>query len=96
MIDINRNFITKHSLGGWWAYDNRTSDEIEETFQKQILAEVVDLSENTLQILICGTIYTIDFIKMIQYPQHMETRKRKIRREKYMPIKGVAGISHTI
>lgn len=43
-------------------------------------------------IQICGTMYTIDFKNMIQYPQYMPYRKRKICRAKGLPSKGVAGL----
>ena len=43
-------------------------------------------------IQICGNIYTVDFQNMIQYPQTMPYRKRKICRAKGLPSKGVAGL----
>lgn len=41
---------------------------------------------------ICGSLYTVDFQNMVQYPQAMPYRKRKICRAKGLPSKGVAGL----
>lgn len=46
----------------------------------------------TYDIQICGTMYTVDFQNMVQYPQAMPYRKRKICRAKGLPAKGVAGL----
>uniref|UniRef100_W8B4Z7 E3 ubiquitin-protein ligase n=1 Tax=Ceratitis capitata TaxID=7213 RepID=W8B4Z7_CERCA len=80
--------------GGWWAYDPRSSKDIEDVYQTRMLGTgTVDLEEDcSFEILICGKLYTIDFGDMVQHPIENTTRKRKIRRSKHMPTKGVAGI----
>lgn len=74
-------------LGGWWEYDSRTSAEIENAFSR---------NSNMFDVLICGTLYTIDFKDMVQYQKENPIRKRYIRRTKCGALvekKGVAGIS---
>lgn len=79
--------------GGWWAYDKRSSDEIEEVYCTYLKAETVAAKNGVHHdMLISGTIYSIDFRDMVQYPKNMPMRRRKICREKNIPAKGVAGI----
>lgn len=68
-------------------YENDGGDDDEE-------GEVDDdnLNKYCYNIQICGNIYTIDFKNMIQYPQTMPYRKRKICRAKGIPSKGTAGL----
>lgn len=74
-----------HYLEGWWSYDSRSNQEIEESYDSK--------KPNTFDILICGEIYTLDFGQMVQYMKNNPTRKRRIRRErKGFHMKGVAGI----
>uniref|UniRef100_A0A034VU06 E3 ubiquitin-protein ligase n=1 Tax=Bactrocera dorsalis TaxID=27457 RepID=A0A034VU06_BACDO len=80
--------------GGWWAYDPRSSNDIEDAYQTRMLGtSLIDLEEDCRhEVLICGAIYTIDFGDMVQHPVQNPSRKRKICRSKHMPTKGVAGI----
>uniref|UniRef100_A0A0A1XIA7 E3 ubiquitin-protein ligase n=1 Tax=Zeugodacus cucurbitae TaxID=28588 RepID=A0A0A1XIA7_ZEUCU len=80
--------------GGWWAYDPRSSKDIEDAYESRMLGTgMIDLEEDCRhQVLICGAIYTIDFVNMLQHPVQNPSRKRKICRSKHMPTKGVAGI----
>lgn len=74
-------------LGGWWQYDQRSSIEIETAYQTN--------SKQSYDILICGTLYCIDFSKLLQYDKEMPTKKRKIRRDYRDAIgrpKGTAGL----
>lgn len=70
---------------GWWQYDVRTSAEIEEAFNRK---------EKSIDILIAGAIYIIDFEAMVQYQRNMNSRKRKIKRDTIAAQKkGVAGMT---
>ncbi|CAH0546256.1 unnamed protein product [Brassicogethes aeneus] len=70
---------------GWWRYDHRTNEDIEEAFKLKL---------PSFDILICGETYVIDFQNNFQYPKRSYSRKRAIRRDKIenVVVKGVAGI----
>ncbi|KAI4471790.1 hypothetical protein MML48_1g14265 [Holotrichia oblita] len=69
---------------GWWRYDDRTSEDIEQAFEMKL---------NQFQILICGELYIIDLDAKVQYPKRDPCRKRSIKRDiRETPCKGVAGI----
>lgn len=71
-------------LEGWWRYDDRTSEDIEQAFEMKL---------NQFQILICGELYVIDLDAKVQYPKRDPCRKRSIKRDvRETPCKGVAGI----
>lgn len=132
-----------HFSGGWWAYDSRTAEYIEEHFQiyqqqqqKHAQAQIEEVENkddnkaryqqqlqqqeeqqpppppqpnqtylnntdsfnvnHTCDVLVCGSIYIIDFLKMIQYPENNKRKVRKIHRSKDIHAKGIAGIhNHT-
>lgn len=70
---------------GWWQYDERTSAEIEEAY---------DRKDKSVDILIAGAIYIIDFEAMVQYQRNANSRKRKIKRDTISALKkGVAGMA---
>lgn len=69
---------------GWWQYDERTSVELENSYQK---------GEKMCQLLIAGFIYVADFEAMIQVRQNDPSRRRKIKRDlATIQKKGVAGL----
>lgn len=70
---------------GWWQYEKRTSDEIEENHK---------LNNKKFDLLICGTMYTIDLERNIQFNRDSPNRRRKIKRENAnnISVKGVAGV----
>ena len=72
---------------GWWLYEERVSNEIEDAYSK-------DLPKT--RVYISGYQYVIDFTNMMQYRESHPERTRKIKRDKCCPssgdIKGVAGI----
>nr|ACO14578.1 RING finger protein 146 [Caligus clemensi] len=73
---------------GWWRYDTRTSNEIEE-----IYAARQENEENAAELLIAGFIYVIDFDNEVQYRKNRPGRRRKIKRDAFdAPSKGVAGL----
>ncbi|KAG5898417.1 hypothetical protein JTB14_030394 [Gonioctena quinquepunctata] len=69
---------------GWWQYDERASEEIEEAFKLDIPG---------FELIICGELYVIDFTHSFQYPKRSPSRKRSIKRDKIsnVVVKGVAG-----
>ena len=72
-------------MNGWWQYDERASTEIEESYKKGV---------KTLEMLIAGFLYIIDFENMLQYRRNDPTRRRKIKRDllSIPDKKGVAGL----
>lgn len=75
------------SYKGWWQYDDRTAAIIEEMYKK---------GEKTLEMLIAGANYVIDFARLIQYPKERPGRVRQIKRDVHTVSRlGVAGIRIT-
>uniref|UniRef100_A0A8D8XBY5 E3 ubiquitin-protein ligase n=1 Tax=Cacopsylla melanoneura TaxID=428564 RepID=A0A8D8XBY5_9HEMI len=74
--------------GGWWRYEERMSDEIEQNYASN--------AKDVFETLICGEVYVVDLAQMIQFPKHHPSRSRKIKRELLEQMgrqcKGVAGI----
>ena len=69
---------------GWWQYDERSSVEIEEGYQSRV---------DSLECLIAGHIYVVDFRNMRQHRVNQPGRFRRIKRDLYsVPKKGVAGL----
>ena len=70
---------------GWWQYDERTSNDLENEFQKN--------PKSKYELLIAGNIYVIDFDALVQYRRDGLARKRRIKRDMDdKNLKGVAGI----
>jgi len=73
--------------GGWWEYDCRTSQELEEVHSAGVLE---------LEMMIAGYIYIIDFTSMVQKRKSAQQIQRKIKRDKNVIDKiGVAGLKPT-
>ncbi|XP_002126121.2 E3 ubiquitin-protein ligase rnf146 [Ciona intestinalis] len=71
---------------GWWQYDERTCAEIEAAY----LTEV-----KSVDLMIAGSVYVIDFENKIQFQRNRNSRKRKIKRDIVSALKkGVAGLSY--
>jgi len=69
---------------GWWRFEERTNEELEETFTS---------GKMELETLICGNLYIIDFVNLEQFQKSFPTRKRKIKRDlRNSHCKGVAGL----
>ncbi|KAH8373516.1 hypothetical protein KR009_011961 [Drosophila setifemur] len=69
---------------GWWQYDDRTSQDIEEAFKK---------GEKSCTILVAGYVYIVDLEQMVQQRQNEPTRCRRVKRDlATIPKKGVAGL----
>lgn len=69
---------------GWWQYDERTSHELEEAFNKD---------QKSTEMLIAGFLYVADFENMVQYRRNEHGRRRRIKRDVVdIPKKGVAGL----
>ena len=69
---------------GWWAYDEKTSPEVEKAFKS---------GERSCTLLIAGFLYVVDFENMFQTRKNEPGRRRRIKRDKRdVESKGVAGI----
>lgn len=69
---------------GWWQYDERTSNELEEAFAE---------GRKSTEMMIAGFLYVADLEKMVQYRRNEQGRRRKIKRDVVdIPKKGVAGL----
>ncbi|KAM7540981.1 hypothetical protein Aperf_G00000036322 [Anoplocephala perfoliata] len=69
---------------GWWQYDERTANEIENAFSQSL---------PKCEVFIAGHFYIIDFVNMCQYRKDRSGRSRCIRRDSpNISKKGVAGI----
>ncbi|CAI8029940.1 E3 ubiquitin-protein ligase RNF146-B [Geodia barretti] len=71
--------------GGWWMYEDRTSDEIEKGFVT---------NAKSIKVRISGFTYVVDYEKMLQSREDHPDRQRKIKRDilESNGIKGIAGI----
>ena len=71
--------------GGWWMYEDRTSEEIERGYRE---------SNKTVMVQISGFSYIVDYESMVQFRENHPNRKRKIKRDVVSSdgVKGVAGI----
>jgi E3 ubiquitin-protein ligase RNF146 len=71
--------------GGWWMYEDRTSDEIENGFVT---------NAKSIKVRISGFTYVVDYEKMLQSREDHPDRQRKIKRDilESNGIKGIAGI----
>ena len=69
---------------GWWRFEERCNEDLETTYLS---------GEQSLETIICGQLYIIDFVRMEQYQKNYPTRKRKIKRDlKTSDSKGIAGL----
>lgn len=69
---------------GWWQYDARTCAEIEAAYERKT---------TSVDVLVAGSVYVIDFENSLQYQRHRNSRKRKIKRDLITAEKkGVAGL----
>ncbi|XP_030377956.1 E3 ubiquitin-protein ligase RNF146-B isoform X1 [Scaptodrosophila lebanonensis] len=69
---------------GWWQYDDRTSQDIEEAYKK---------GEKSCTILVAGYVYIVDLEALLQQRQNEPTRCRRVKRDlATIPKKGVAGL----
>ena len=69
---------------GWWMFEERNNEELEEAFRS---------GQQRMEMMICGNLYVIDFVRQEQYQKNAPTRKRQIKRDlKSSDRKGVAGL----
>lgn len=69
---------------GWWQYDERTCQEIEDAYKN---------GDKHCTILVAGYVYVVDFEQMLQQRQTDPSRKRQVKRDlATIPKKGVAGL----
>lgn len=74
-------YFTKHNcskcneflvviISGWWQYDERTCQEIEDAYKK---------TQKQCTILVAGNLYIVDFEQMLQKRQTDPSRKRQVK-----------------
>lgn len=81
---LHHSIIRLCIIPGWWQYDDRTSQDIEEAFL---------LKEKTSSILVAGCLYLVDFEAMTQLRQDDHSRRRRVKRDLgSIQKKGVAGL----
>ncbi|KAL1283092.1 E3 ubiquitin-protein ligase [Trichinella pseudospiralis] len=69
---------------GWWRYDERSNEFIELAYQQ---------NRQSVEIVIAGNCYVIDFVKLQQSQKSRPYRKRKIKRDYACSTsKGIAGL----
>jgi len=72
---------------GWWLYDPRTSEEIEDAYKERKAKCVIQVA---------GFDYVVNFEDMVQFRQDRPERRRRILRsdmvEDTAVVKGVAGL----
>lgn len=82
--NLNSNLQNCISFTGWWQYDERTCQDIEEAYKK---------GDKFCTILVAGYVYVVDFETMLQQRQNDPSRKRQVKRDlATTPKKGVAGL----
>ena len=70
--------------GGWWKFERRHSEDIEEAFLT---------GTRSFDTLICGKLYTIDLVNLVQFAKDNPMRRRTIKRDAAMAQSvGVAGL----
>ncbi|SPP76621.1 blast:E3 ubiquitin-protein ligase rnf146 [Drosophila guanche] len=79
-----KSILVNNVTSGWWQYDDRTSQDIEEAFKK---------GEKSCSILVAGYVYVVDLEQLVQQRQNEPTRCRRVKRDlANIPKKGVAGL----
>ncbi|XP_066257715.1 E3 ubiquitin-protein ligase RNF146-like [Euwallacea similis] len=69
---------------GWWQYDERTSKELENSYKN---------GEKSIELLIAGFLYIVDFESMLQLRRNDPSRRRQVKRDvSTISKKGIAGI----
>ncbi|XP_018494214.1 E3 ubiquitin-protein ligase RNF146-A [Galendromus occidentalis] len=69
---------------GWWQFENRHCEELEEALQK---------GDSQYELQVSGFMYVIDLHQMVQYRKDRPGRTRRIKRDIISaPRKGVAGL----
>ncbi|VDP01080.1 unnamed protein product [Soboliphyme baturini] len=69
---------------GWWRYDNDTMNIIETAYNQGL---------SSVEVLIVGHIFVIDFNEMKQYRRDNPRKMRPVKRDRVTaPFKGVAGV----
>lgn len=74
MLTIDFVYILrlKQKKSGWWQYDERTCQEIEEAYKN---------AQKQCTILVAGNLYIVDFDQMLQKRQTDPARKRQVKRK---------------
>jgi E3 ubiquitin-protein ligase RNF146 len=84
VVNNNQWFYEGHN--GWWKFEARNNEELENAFQR-------DGTTNIVEILICGRIYIMNLTNMEQYRKDGSGKKRRLKRDAvFAQCKGVAGL----
>lgn len=81
-------FYQSKNMTSFWAFDERTSKELDKAFSE---------NKDHIVVSIAGFPYYIDLVRMVQYPISHPERLRKIKRcnevnDENFKIKGIAGV----
>ena len=83
--DLNSFSWFYEGRNGWWKFDSRSSNDIEEAFTNNL---------PKITLLICGNLYDIDLTALIQYRQDRTGKIRRIKRDLTSAYaKGTAGLA---
>lgn len=72
LSDSHRYVFSQFILLGWWQYDERTCQEIEEAYKN---------ADKQCTILVAGNLYIVDFDQMLQKRHTDPARKRQVKRK---------------
>lgn len=72
LCDSQKITVSLSVLLGWWQYDERTCQEIEEAYKN---------AEKQCTILVAGNLYIVDFDQMLQKRHTDPARKRQVKRK---------------
>jgi E3 ubiquitin-protein ligase RNF146 len=85
MVGVNNwQWFYQSRGGGWWKFEERNNQDIEDAFHA---------GQEQMDTLICGNMYTVDFVSLCQFNRDDATRKRRIKRDSVLAQSvGVAGM----
>lgn len=83
-VDQNEHRWFYEGRNGWWQFDERTSQDIEDAYKN---------GDRHCTIFVAGYLYVVDFDQMLQLRLNDQLRKRKVKRDLVStPKLGIAGL----